>query len=46
MDEKTIKHTMNEVEIPAGAEVDVDVDLEASACGLSLGGLRSGWTED
>jgi len=28
MDEKTIEHTMNEVKIPAGAEVDINVDLE------------------
>jgi len=26
MSKKTIKHTMNEVKIPAGGEVDVDVD--------------------
>jgi len=39
MSEKTIEHTMNEVEIPAGAEVDVNVDLEAHALRLEFGGI-------
>jgi len=39
MSEKTIKHTMNEVKIPAGAEVDVDVDLEAHALRLEFRGI-------
>jgi len=39
MNEKTIKHTVNEVEIPAGAEVEINVDLETYALWLEFGGI-------
>jgi len=39
MSEKAIKHAMNEVEIPAGAEVEINVDLETYALWLEFGGI-------